>query len=71
VLGFTFLHFISIVTLTFALMLSALDFITAFSAIIACMTIWAQGWERRTVARVSGHLNRPSTAKFPIRKIRR
>lgn len=37
VLGFTFLYFISIVTLTFALLLSGLDFISAFSAIIACI----------------------------------
>jgi hypothetical protein len=35
VLGFTFLCFISVVTLTFALLLSGFDFITAFSAIVA------------------------------------
>jgi trk system potassium uptake protein len=37
VLGFTFLYFMSIVMLTFALLLSGLDFTTAFSAIIACI----------------------------------
>lgn len=43
VLGFTFLYFISIVTLTFALLLSGLDFITAFSAIIACINNMGPG----------------------------
>ena len=37
VLGFIFLYFMSVVTLTFALMISGLDFISAFSAIIACI----------------------------------
>jgi len=36
VTGFIFLSFISIVILTFTLLLSGLDFITAFSAIITC-----------------------------------
>jgi trk system potassium uptake protein TrkH len=36
VTGFIFLYFICIVILVFALLLSGLDFITAFSAIIAC-----------------------------------
>ena len=36
VTGFIFLYFISIVILVFALLLSGLDFITAFSAIITC-----------------------------------
>ncbi len=36
VMGFIFLYFISIVTLVFALMLGGLDFISAFTAIIAC-----------------------------------
>jgi len=36
VTGFIFLYFISIVMLVFMLLLSGLDFITAFSAIIAC-----------------------------------
>ena len=36
VTGFIFLYFISIVILIFALLLSGLDFITSFSAIIAC-----------------------------------
>ncbi len=37
VLGFIFLYFMSVVTLTFALVISGLDFISAFSAIIACI----------------------------------
>lgn len=36
VMGFIFLYFISIVVLVFALMLGGLDFISAFTAIIAC-----------------------------------
>jgi trk system potassium uptake protein TrkH len=36
VMGFIFLYFISILILVFVLLLSGLDFITAFSAIIAC-----------------------------------
>jgi trk system potassium uptake protein TrkH len=35
--GFIFLYFYSVVTLTFVLMLSGLDFVSAFSAIIACI----------------------------------
>lgn len=37
VLGFIFLYFMSVVTLTFALLISGLDFVSAFSAIIACI----------------------------------
>lgn len=37
VLGFIFLYFMSVVILTFALLISGLDFISAFSAIIACI----------------------------------
>ena len=37
VLGFIFLYFISVVTLTFTLLISGLDFISAFTAIIACI----------------------------------
>ena len=37
VLGFIFLYFMTVVTLTFALLISGLDFISAFSAIIACI----------------------------------
>jgi trk system potassium uptake protein len=37
VLGFIFLYFISIATLTFALLISGLDFISSFSAVIACI----------------------------------
>lgn len=36
VMGFIFLYFISIVILVFTLLFSGLDFITAFSAVIAC-----------------------------------
>jgi trk system potassium uptake protein TrkH len=36
VTGFIFLYFISIVILVFMLLLSGMDFISAFSAIIAC-----------------------------------
>ena len=36
VMGFIFLYFICVVILVFTLLLSGLDFITAFSAIIAC-----------------------------------
>lgn len=36
VTGFIFLYFISIVILVFTLLLSGLDFISAFTAIIAC-----------------------------------
>lgn len=43
VLGFTFLYFASIVTLTFTLLLSGLDFVTAFSAIIACINNMGPG----------------------------
>jgi trk system potassium uptake protein TrkH len=37
VLGFIFLYFMSVVTLTFVLLISGLDFISAFSAVIACI----------------------------------
>jgi trk system potassium uptake protein TrkH len=37
VLGFIFLYFMAAATLTFALLISGLDFISAFSAIIACI----------------------------------
>ncbi len=43
VLGFTFLYFASVVTLTFVLLLSGLDFTTAFSAIIACINNMGPG----------------------------
>lgn len=43
VLGFTFLYFVCVVTLTFVLLLSGLDFITAFSAIIACINNMGPG----------------------------
>ena len=35
VLAFIFLYFMSVVTLTFAMLISGLDFITAFSAVLA------------------------------------
>jgi trk system potassium uptake protein TrkH len=37
VLGFIFLYFMSVVTLTFILLISGLDFVTALSAVIACI----------------------------------
>jgi len=37
VLGFIFLYFMTVVMLTFALVISGMDFISAFSAIIACI----------------------------------
>lgn len=37
VLGFIFLYFMTVATLTFALMASGMDFISAFSGIIACI----------------------------------
>lgn len=43
VLGFTFLYFVCVVALTFALLLSGLDFISAFSAIIACINNMGPG----------------------------
>ena len=36
VTGFIFLYFISVVILTFALLLTGLDFLSAFSAVITC-----------------------------------
>jgi len=43
VLGFTFLYFLVVVMLTFALLLSGLDFVSAFSAIIACINNMGPG----------------------------
>jgi len=43
VLGFTFLYFLCVVMLTFALLVSGLDFLTAFSAIIACLNNMGPG----------------------------
>lgn len=37
VLGFIFLYFMSVVTLVFVLLISGLDFLTAFSAVLACI----------------------------------
>jgi trk system potassium uptake protein TrkH len=37
VLGFIFLYFMVVVSLTFALLISGLDLISAFSAILACI----------------------------------
>jgi trk system potassium uptake protein TrkH len=37
VLGFIFLYFISIASLTFALLISGLDFVSSFSAVIVCI----------------------------------
>ena len=43
VLGFIFLYFMSIVTLVFVLLISGLDFITAFSAVLACINNFGPG----------------------------
>ena len=43
VLGFIFLYFISVASLTFVLLISGLDFVTAFSAIIACINNMGPG----------------------------
>jgi trk system potassium uptake protein TrkH len=37
VMGFIFLYFMSIVLMSFVLMISGLDFVSAFSAVIACI----------------------------------
>ena len=37
VLGFIFLYFMSVAVLTFALLISGLDFVSAFSAVVACI----------------------------------
>jgi trk system potassium uptake protein len=37
ILGFTFLYFLSVVGLTFMLIFGGLDFITAFTAVVACI----------------------------------
>lgn len=46
VLGFIFLYFISVVTLTFTLLISGLDFISSFSAIIACINNAGPGLDK-------------------------
>ncbi|MBU0689041.1 MAG: TrkH family potassium uptake protein [Gammaproteobacteria bacterium] len=43
VLGFIFLYFITIASLTFLLLISGLDFITAFSAVLACVNNFGPG----------------------------
>ncbi|WP_435627689.1 TrkH family potassium uptake protein [Candidatus Ferrigenium straubiae] len=43
VLGFIFLYFMTIATLTFVLLISGLDFITAFSAVLACVNNFGPG----------------------------
>jgi trk system potassium uptake protein TrkH len=43
VLAFIFLYFATVATLTFALLASGLDFVTAFSAIIACINNMGPG----------------------------
>lgn len=43
VLAFIFLYFMSIVTLVFALLISGLDFITAFTAVLACINNFGPG----------------------------
>jgi trk system potassium uptake protein len=43
VLGFIFLYFMSVASLTFVLLISGLDFVTAFSAVIACINNMGPG----------------------------
>ena len=43
VLGFIFLYFMTIATLTFILLISGMDFISAFSAILACINNFGPG----------------------------
>jgi len=43
VLGFIFLYFMTIATLTFVLLISGMDFITAFSAVLACVNNFGPG----------------------------
>ncbi|MDP2761827.1 MAG: potassium transporter TrkG [Sideroxyarcus sp.] len=43
VLGFIFLYFMVIVTLTFALLITGMDFISAFTAILACVNNFGPG----------------------------
>ena len=43
VLGFIFLYFMSVVILTFVLLISGLDFVTAFSAVLACINNFGPG----------------------------
>ena len=38
VLGFIFLYFMTVVTMTFLLLMSGLDFLSAFSGVVACIT---------------------------------
>ena len=57
VLAFIFLYFMTIAALTFALLISGLDFISAFSAIIACINNVGPGLERGRPGRNYGALN--------------
>ncbi len=43
VLGFIFLYFMTIATLTFVLLISGMDFLSAFSAMIACVNNFGPG----------------------------
>jgi len=43
VLGFIFLYFMTITTLTFVLLISGMDFISAFTAILACVNNFGPG----------------------------
>ncbi|MDP2143168.1 MAG: potassium transporter TrkG [Gallionella sp.] len=43
VLGFIFLYFMTIATLTFVLLISGMDFLTAFSAVLACVNNFGPG----------------------------
>ncbi len=43
VLGFIFLYFMTVVTLTFVLLISGMDFISAFTAVLACVNNFGPG----------------------------
>ena len=43
VLGFIFLYFMTVVTLTFLLLISGMDFISAFTAVLACVNNFGPG----------------------------
>lgn len=43
VLGFIFLYFMTIATLTFVLLISGMDFVSAFSAVLACVNNFGPG----------------------------
>jgi trk system potassium uptake protein TrkH len=57
VLAFIFLYFITIVALTFVMLISGLDFVTAFSAVVACINSAGPGLGAVGPASTYGTLN--------------